>query len=61
MFNIKLEKKSYKMSFKVLPVKIQRLNQNHNTRADIKHLLDMPQKQTGYCGNYSMVFTASKV
>ena len=24
MFNIKLEKKSYKMSFKALPVKIQR-------------------------------------
>ena len=37
------------------------LNHNHNTCAAIKHLLDMPHKQTCHGGPYSMVFTASKV
>ena len=36
MFNIKLEKKSYKMSFKALPVKIQRSkNKGHNVGGTI--------------------------
>ena len=37
------------------------LNHNHNTRAAISHLLDIPQMQTCHYGTYSMVFTASKV
>ena len=37
------------------------LNHDHNTRAAIKHLLDIPQKQTCHYGTYSMVFTASKI
>ena len=37
------------------------LNHDHNTRAAINHLLDIPQKQTCHYGTYSMVFTASKI
>ena len=37
------------------------LNYDHNTRAAINHLLDIPQKQTCHYGTYSMVFTASKI
>ena len=37
------------------------LNHNHNTRAAINHLLDIPQKQTRHYGTYSIVFTASEV
>ena len=37
------------------------LNHNHITRAAIDHLLDIHQKQTCHYGNYSIVFTTSKV
>ena len=37
------------------------LNHDHNTRAAINHLLDIPQTQTCHYGTYCMVFTASKV
>ena len=37
------------------------LNHDRNTRTAIKHLLDIPQKQTCHYGTYSMVFTASKI
>ena len=37
------------------------LNYDHNTRAAINHLLDIPQKQTCHYGTYSMVFTALKI
>ena len=37
------------------------LNHNHNTRAAINHLLDIPQKQTCNYGTYFMVFTASRI
>ena len=37
------------------------LNHDHNTRAAINHLLDIPQKQTCLYETYSIVFSASKI
>ena len=37
------------------------LNHDHNTRAAINYLLDIPQKQICHYETYSMVFSASNI
>ena len=56
MFNIKLEEKSYKMSFKALPVKIQRSKNRQGKGQNVHPAGQIGLKKKRVFGSFVLMF-----